>query len=147
MKNQISISKSQSVQELTKFKRFVLPVFTEKERAESQLLITEGKLKAKSERILNYGKEYWGFDPLYYTYDGLKYLAKDMFDTYSGLSCSPEGLFRFRGIGKEWIKHFVIAFSLEEKWMEYYNKYSRKYLNLPKEKQIFPIEEAPDFQI
>lgn len=133
--------KQQSMQELTNFKRFVLPVFTEKERAASLELITKGKMRIKTDRILLDAKR----NEIY----SLESLAYSLFNPVPyGREYYPDDLFRFRAIGKEWIKHFVIAFSLEKKWMNYYNMYgTRKYLSLPKEKQIFAIEEAPDFQI
>lgn len=125
-----------------------VPVFTEQDRANSLEAIIKGKLRIKTYRILDYAKEYWGFDPTYSTYHGLKYLAQDIFDTYNGLSCTPVGLFRFRTIGREWIRHLVIAFSLEYKWVQYFDKQSSKgYKGLPKEKQIFPVESTIEFDI
>lgn len=132
--------KNQSMQELTNFKRFVLPVFTEKERAASLELITKGRMRIKTDRILDHAN---------YSEKGhtLNSIAENLFTIYSS-TYTPNEFFRMRNIGREWVKHFVIAFSLEEKWINYYNRHSKNgYFLLPKEKQIFAIEEAPDFQI
>lgn len=136
--------KNQSSQELAKFKRFVLPTFTAEERADSLNLITKGRMRVKTDRIL--------LDTKRREINSLEELAYSLFNPVEyNREYNPSELFRFHAIGKEWIKHFVIAFSLEEKWIHYYswprNKGYSGYLDLPKEKQIFPIEEAPDFQI
>lgn len=118
-----------------------IPFFTEKDRANSLELITKGKLRGKTDRILQCIK-YYNKDQVV----DLDSLAKNLFDHYH-MFASPNEMFRFRTIGKEWIKHFVIAFTLENKWVEYFDSYEGGYKNLPKAKQIFPVEPAIDFDI
>jgi hypothetical protein len=118
-----------------------VPVFTPEDRANSLEAITKGNLRGKTNRIIE-SAQYCNKDQVV----DLKSIADNLFNYYH-MFISPGELFRFRNVGEKWIKHFVIAFELENKWVEYFDSYEGGYKNLPKSKQIFPIEPPIEFDI